>query len=338
MKLVTVAVCTYNRCKYIRECIKSIFSQEVDFDYDVLLINNNSTDETGAVVSGLQQKHSNLQYVFEAQQGLSYARNRALKESESDFVIFLDDDAFAEPGWLSGLVRAYQETKCACVSGRIEPAYPGKRPEWVPEKYEFLLGKYGPSPSRCLVQFAQGGNFGVNREAALSVGAFDTRFGFVGGGGLAGEETEFCQRLTSQGHEIVYEPSALVMHTVEPAKLNAAWFRRRAYISGKSEAAILQTESNRKQAFGNYVYCVGMLTGYSIRFNKAGAALYSCEAAFNLGKFRTIRIECDSLSAIMVDALSGLKAGLYPAILCGAKAAFFGTSNKVSVDANCDSV
>ena len=80
---VSVCICTYNRCQGLRSALESVLGQQADrVRFEVIVVDNNSTDETKQVVDSLVRRgHSNLRYVFEGRQGLSYARNAAVAVS-----------------------------------------------------------------------------------------------------------------------------------------------------------------------------------------------------------------------------------------------------------------
>ena len=90
----SVIVCTYNREDIIRDCLDALVNQDVeDGLFEVLVIDNNSSDRTQQVVTKYTRLHPNFHLFFEGSQGLSYARNLGLKESKADYVAYIDDDA-----------------------------------------------------------------------------------------------------------------------------------------------------------------------------------------------------------------------------------------------------
>src|SRR5882724_6993780 len=133
--LISVAICTFNRSQYLGAAIESLANQTLDHMlYEVIVVDNNSTDATNQVVEEAVRHHTNLdlRYVNESVQGLSAARNRAAQEAQGDFVAYLDDDAHAEPAWLGATLNAFQTLKPvpACVGGRIYPDWEGGVPDW----------------------------------------------------------------------------------------------------------------------------------------------------------------------------------------------------------------
>src|SRR6266481_9947381 len=118
---ISIVIATYNRSSELDltlNSLKAIDTSSVD-DWEILVIGNNCTDETSAVVAACEPEFSGrLRYIEERRQGLSYARNRGMDESRFDIIAFLDDDVDVDPFWLQGLVTAYETEECGGVGGR----------------------------------------------------------------------------------------------------------------------------------------------------------------------------------------------------------------------------
>jgi glycosyltransferase involved in cell wall biosynthesis len=126
MPTLTIAICTWNRAELLDHTLTSLSEQRVDpaVPFEVLIVDNNSTDDTEAVAHSAGRRLP-LRYVRETTQGLSHARNRALDESRTDLVLFTDDDVLVEAGWTSEFSRASQSFPDAAVlGGPIEPIFP----------------------------------------------------------------------------------------------------------------------------------------------------------------------------------------------------------------------
>jgi glycosyltransferase involved in cell wall biosynthesis len=103
----TVAICTYNGAERLPEVLTHLQNQigTESIQWEVLVIDNNSSDRTAAVVSKFAvnwRKDCQLRYIFEPKQGVSYARNRAIQEAQSsELVGFLDDDNLPAQNWVA---------------------------------------------------------------------------------------------------------------------------------------------------------------------------------------------------------------------------------------------
>jgi glucosyl-dolichyl phosphate glucuronosyltransferase len=236
----TVAICTWNRASLLPGALRSVAQQSSPPDYEILVIDNGSTDTTRDVLAKLVRRIPNLRVRTEPHLGLSHARNRALREAEGDIVAFLDDDARPEPGWLESLDGAFNRPhKPAAVGGPVHVRWPNQPPRWFPSYALSYLGEldFGTVP-RMLVgdERLRGLNMAVNREAAIAVGGFRTQLGRSGRSLLSGEDEEFLDRLQRAGLQVWWEPRARVEHLVDLERTSIRWLCRRAWMQGRSEA------------------------------------------------------------------------------------------------------
>jgi len=171
-----------------------------------------------------------IRYVFEATQGLSSARNRALREFVGDVLLFTDDDVEVDPGWLAAFAAAARTNRDAqYFGGRVVPVYPHGRPAWLREESERLALIDG-----LLVRFhvgettrpfvAQdptpfGASFGVRRSLVDRNGMFRTDLGVSGGVPGRGEEADYLDRALRAGAKGIYVGDAIVYHSTDPARL-----------------------------------------------------------------------------------------------------------------------
>ena len=131
--MISIIVCTYNRDKFIYDCLKRIADNGFPEDgYEMILVNNNSTDSTEQLCKKFISDYPQVQFRYfnETNQGLSYARNRGIAEASGDWVVFLDDDAMMHPGYLSNLKkRLDQYPDAGAFGGEITPEFEsGTRP------------------------------------------------------------------------------------------------------------------------------------------------------------------------------------------------------------------
>ncbi|MDR1585310.1 MAG: glycosyltransferase family 2 protein, partial [Prevotellaceae bacterium] len=134
--MLSIIICTYNRDNYLYNALKSIAENDFPFsDYEIVLINNNSTDATETECSRFQNDFPQVdfRYFVETNQGLSYARNRGIRESKGEILVFLDDDAFVGKNYLRNLQKNIETNPdWAAFGGKITPLFEnGKTPEWL---------------------------------------------------------------------------------------------------------------------------------------------------------------------------------------------------------------
>lgn len=173
--------------------------------------------------------------------GLSGARNSGMAVAGGAVIAFLDDDAIAAPDWLEQLQASYGEAKVIGVGGAIEPLWPGTRPAWFPEEFDWVVGcvyrgmPQATAPVRNLI----GANMSFRREVFERIGSF--RLGKIGNRSRP-EETELCIRTHQQWPEGVwlYEPCAKVSHRVPASRTRWQYFLTRCYNEGLGKAAMVQ--------------------------------------------------------------------------------------------------
>ena len=255
--LITVAICTRNRARFLQRAVESVVSQMTG-DTELLIVDNASTDDTPEVAARLAANNPRVAVWREEELGLSAARNAALKLAHGRYVLFLDDDAFAEPGWLPAYLRFFSappSEKIAVAGGAVFPDYEIPPPKWVNTDIAFDLGgeqkcfPYRDSP--------WGGNSAWRREWTLAAGMFDTRLGRKGEKMMSREESDLNLRLQDAGYEIWWLPGAAIRHFVPASRMKFRAMMRAWFSEGRSIA--IQRLKARRGGLNRGVYRVGRI-------------------------------------------------------------------------------
>jgi glucosyl-dolichyl phosphate glucuronosyltransferase len=247
---VSITIQTYNRAEELRTTLRTLAlvdTREVG-DYEIIVVDNNSSDHTPRVVSGLAPAfHGKLRYVSEPRQGLSCARNRAIAEARYDVVAFLDDDVNVHPKWLRAVAGAFASGDYAAIGGRALLVYPAPRPGWLGDRSEGLLTKmdYGLDPRPASPDELYGVNLSIRKNWLRSAGGFRTDLGRVGTCLIGSEETDLLERIVAAGGRLLYSPSAAVGHRVDPSRLRRRWFWSRCYWGHRGLARVAPGEEIR---------------------------------------------------------------------------------------------
>lgn len=252
---ISVAICTLNRADYLRKALRSLTQQTLDTDlYEILVVDNNSTDQTKKVATEEFSHLPNLKYLFEPILGLSQARNTAWKHSRGQYIAYLDDDAIASPQWLEKILEVFNtnEPRPGCVAGKVEPIWEEPRPDWLSDKLLPYLTVIDWSDTPTILKgskYAAGANMTFPKEVIEEIGGFETRLGRKGKNLLSNEEVYVRDQLNSLDYEIHYHPQASVQHHVSGSRLKKQWFLDRSYWQGVSRAVQLnlQKQLNRKE-------------------------------------------------------------------------------------------
>ena len=130
--MLTIAVCTWNRAPLLRAVLDSLADdwRAAGGPLDVLVIDNNSTDDTAAVVAEFESRLL-VRHILELRQGLSFARNRAISEARGTAIVYLDDDVRVRPGLLQAYRDAFSDETVMVAGGRVKPIWPDRVPRWI---------------------------------------------------------------------------------------------------------------------------------------------------------------------------------------------------------------
>jgi len=239
--LISAIICTHNRETYLGAAIDSLLAQEFAAGFEVVVVDNNSSDGTSEVV---EQRLSDprLKYIFEPVLGLSVARNTGAKESRGEIIAYLDDDAVACDRWLQILYSAYENnSKIAIAGGKVTLLWPPgiEQPRWLSPGLASNLGAYDLGDSIVYIKqpglTPRGLNYSIRRSFLNEIGGFDPHLGRVGKNLLSNEELQMTELALQRGWQVAYLPDALVAHNVAPERLNRSWFLNRGWWQGISE-------------------------------------------------------------------------------------------------------
>lgn len=241
---ISVAICTYNRADRLYLALDALRHQTLAADrFEILVVDNASTDRTPEVCQEFASSLPHLRYVFEPVQGLSKARNTALQEVKSSYIAFLDDDAIPCPSWLASLLHTFQTVRPepVCVGGLIRPLWELPKPDWVHPTMEslFTILDGGDQPRWFRPnEFPWGANVAYQRDAVLKIGGFHEKLGRRGKSLLSGEEYLLNATLQSQGGGFYYHPEAAIDHWIPKERIDPNWLVRRNFWQGRSVALI----------------------------------------------------------------------------------------------------
>ncbi len=229
----TVVICTYNRGHLLAETIPTIFQQNISENYfDVLIVNNNSTDNTTEILNGFIKLHNNLSVVNEMKQGLGYAKNTGAKATKTDWIIFLDDDAKVPNDFVEKAINNITNSHFQCFGGVYLPWYKYGRPNWFQDNYASNNGKLSQF-NALKKDFISGGIMAIKKSTLKEFGYFPVNLGMSGNQVAYGEETLLQIRMRNAKIEIGYDPHWIIYHLVNRYKLSPWWFIKSGFASGR---------------------------------------------------------------------------------------------------------
>lgn len=240
---ISIILCTHNRCTTLSHALESVLVSSLpeSLDWELLVVDNNSSDQTREVVESFCRKYPKcVRYLFEPHPGKSYALNSAISQSKGAVLAFVDDDVTVDPQWLQNLTAPLTDTQFAGSGGRILPAPNYSLPPWLALDGRYTMGfavaaifDLGAAPLE-LDCAPYGTNMAFRREMFAKYGGFRTDMGPGPGNQIRNEDTEFGRRLLAAGERLRYVPSAIVYHPVVEARSQKAYLLRWWFDHGRA--------------------------------------------------------------------------------------------------------
>jgi len=269
---VSIIICTYNRADSLQITLEGISRMIVprNIDLEVLVVDNNSTDRTKEVIEKFNKDgFGYIGYIFERNQGLSFARNAGLDRAKGEIIIFTDDDVIVEPDWLIETVRTFYEYDADCVGGKILPVWPGEKPTWLSETIENILAllDYGDTVRELKAEDPPlfGANVAFTRQMLRKTGYFNTTLGRKGDKLYCSEDTDMYERLIKLNGKIIYQPKSVVHHVISINRLKKRYFRKWHFDGGVGQGNSLGRYEKRN-ILGIPYYIINEFLRHSFKY------------------------------------------------------------------------
>jgi glycosyltransferase involved in cell wall biosynthesis len=277
----SVVICTYTEARWAQLllAIESVRAQDRAPDEIVVVVDHNPAlfERLGGLDLPVRVVENT------GPRGLSAARNVGLAAVDGGIVVYLDDDAVAEPDWLSRLTAAFADPRVVAVGGAAVPAWESHRPGWFPDEFDWVVGcSYRGLPEDdAIVRNVLGCNMAFRRAELADIGGFSSRLGRVGSRPIGAEETEVCIRLRQAYPErvVAYRPGARVRHLVPRDRAAWRYFRARCYAEGLSKGVLSRMvgsrdglQSERRHAAVTLPLGIARDLGDALRGDRAGLA------------------------------------------------------------------
>lgn len=225
---ISVIMCTRNRAEQLRRVLQTaVAMKKPDVEWEFLLVDNGSTDNTAEVVESVAGLLP-IRHVVEPEAGLSHARNRGVSEARGDYICWTDDDVMIDADWLVSYAAAFRRyPEAAVFGGQIVPVLEGPAPRWFEQNYDELasllakrdLGKKPIRLTKVGDHLPYGANFAV-RTREQKQWHYDPNLGVSPGQKRLGEEVTVIEGILDSGAPGIWVPGAMVRHIIPKSRLS----------------------------------------------------------------------------------------------------------------------
>ncbi len=241
----SVVICTFNRHGPLRRAVRTARGQELPAGIaaEVVVVDNAPDGNAAPVVQAmLQEPGLPLRYLAHPEPNISAARNTGVAGTTGDYLVFLDDDEWCEPGWLRSLVETAERSGADVVFGAVLPDFPDGPPDWDPSgrPYERRLTAPTGTPmdlrhdEKASGQWMGTGNSLLRRATCLAEPApFDPLLGRSGG-----EDSDLFARLFRAGRRMIWCGEAVVHELVPGERTRLAYMVSRNRRGGQHWVAV----------------------------------------------------------------------------------------------------
>lgn len=240
----SVIIPTFNQAAKLRLCLAHLAKLDFDSDsFEVIVIDNGSTDDTKGVTESHTGMIKNLHYHYCAEPGLMAARHMGCEEAKGDIICYLDDDSLVTKEWLQGMAESFSRDDVVIAGGPCIPKYEAPPPDWV--EYFWSETGYGKTNGfLSLVDFGNefkmippnyiyGCNLSIRKSVFLENGGtqpdyYPKKYQAYQGDG----EGALSLNLQQKGFWAAYNPKARIEHLIPSARLTLDYFCWRRYFNG----------------------------------------------------------------------------------------------------------
>jgi len=249
---ISVAICTWNRANLLRQTLEHMQRLETDgrFDWELVIVNNNSTDHTQQVIEEFRQTLPIVD-VFEPMQGHSQSRNRAVATASGDYLVWTDNDVLVEANWLVAYYEAFEKNPDTIFfGGVIEPEFETPRPAWLEATWDICKAVYatrmlGDQPRELDEKtLPYGANFAIRMDIQRQY-LYNTTFGRKAGGMVGEDEVAVLRAIVKDGYRGMWVPAARLKHFIPTDRICESYVRN--YYIGQGQTNVMVGKTNRNR-------------------------------------------------------------------------------------------
>jgi len=238
---ISVIIPTLNRASTLKTTLVSILIQSfLEDEYEIIVVDNGSTDNTKQTVKKLNQSYNNrIKYFYDERPGLHVGRHLGAKYAQGEILLYADDDIIASPDWVKEIYKCYSKKEVGAAGGKIIPEYEVEPPNWLKIFHSGYLSllDLGDEYLEINTNEIYGCNLSIRRNILFELGGFHPD---AMPRGLikyrSDGETALMNKVIKAGYNTVYNPKAYVYHVIPSSRLTINYFKKRAFNQGISDS------------------------------------------------------------------------------------------------------
>ncbi len=243
----SIIICTYNRDKHIRRALESLVHQDFDRSaYEIIVVDNNSTDKTDEIIHQFKQEHPQyqIQLAKEPRQGLSYARNKGLTLAKGDYVSYIDDDGIARNDYVRQIHQYMEQfSNDVAFGGKVLPKYEkGKAPAWMSPYIERIISivDLGEEVKVLKKIYPVGCNMFFKKSVLEEIGGFNTALK------LRSDDKYIFLKIRESGYRVLYLPKVVVWHFIDDFRNSLDYVKKISRLNGQAERTRIGTLKRKR--------------------------------------------------------------------------------------------
>jgi len=215
--MISVIIPAFNSEKSLSKCLDSLDQQDYGKPFEIIVVDDGSSDDTVNVAKTFKK----VKTIKQSHGGPAKARNTGAKIAKGNIVLFTDADCVADKGWLSEMVKPFDNNDIVGVQGRYKTKQKGIIPVFTQLEIE---QRYANMKRASYIDFVGSYSAAYRRSIFIRFSGFDESFPKA-----SGEDPELSFRMAREGHKMVFNPNAVVYHT-HPTSLRK--YLRTKYLRG----------------------------------------------------------------------------------------------------------
>lgn len=245
---ISFIMCCHNSENKLSESLRSILRQDTDIPCEVVVVDNNCTDNTVQLVNKIysdSETHVSLKVAEEKMPGLVWARKKGFQESKYEYICFVDDDNIIDIHWATNMFEIFSNNLEVGILGGKNKAQIANitKPDWftkVEGAYACNAQGNGFEDITYTRMYVYGAGLCIRKEILNSIYNISIPLFLTGRTNnvlLSGDDSEICMRAILKGYKVYYSDNLNLEHVMSSERLHWEYFMKMA--EGHNAARII---------------------------------------------------------------------------------------------------